>query len=294
MKLYLFITVCIICIIILLVNGSILSTEHESLTTIDESAAMATSYDTIFHDSIEDIKEQSNAYIPMMKTVTVIGDDGNKVDINIPKTLAGATYYDPGTYKYSGESYVPSYEDSVYLSDSIGVVPRYAPHNFKPIPSEKDEANRKSYKKDQLKSLGTRYYSNDDLIIPVDDEQNVTFAPKNAKVTTTPNRASQLQVTYSVSKTQEEIDYENKVSALLDDQKEILNYATAAPLNVQQKIRTPAPITTIENKLPIDFKDKNVLYDSGQRVLQKNKFAAFKIPAGDIMSRKSLLASSYQ
>lgn len=29
-----------------------------------------------------------------------------------------ATYYEPGTFKYGGSSYVPSYEDSVYLSKS--------------------------------------------------------------------------------------------------------------------------------------------------------------------------------
>ena len=33
---------------------------------------------------------------------------------------AGSTFYEPGTYKFGSATYVPSYEDSVYLSKTTG------------------------------------------------------------------------------------------------------------------------------------------------------------------------------
>ena len=51
----------------------------------------------------------------------VAGPDGKMVELKPTGDLkAGPTYYEPGTYKFGSATYVPSYEDSVYLSKTTG------------------------------------------------------------------------------------------------------------------------------------------------------------------------------
>ena len=51
----------------------------------------------------------------------VAGPDGKMVALKPTGDLgAGPTYYEPGTYKFGSATYVPSYEDSVYLSKTTG------------------------------------------------------------------------------------------------------------------------------------------------------------------------------
>ena len=51
----------------------------------------------------------------------VAGPDGKMVALKPTGDLgAGQTYYQPGTYKFGSATYVPSYEDSVYLSKTTG------------------------------------------------------------------------------------------------------------------------------------------------------------------------------
>jgi len=51
----------------------------------------------------------------------VAGPDGKMVALKPTGDLkAGPTYYQPGTYKFGSATYVPSYEDSVYLSKTTG------------------------------------------------------------------------------------------------------------------------------------------------------------------------------
>lgn len=51
----------------------------------------------------------------------VAGPDGKMVALKPTGDLgAGSTYYEPGTYKFGSATYVPSYEDSVYLSKTTG------------------------------------------------------------------------------------------------------------------------------------------------------------------------------
>jgi hypothetical protein len=97
-------------------------------------SSVNTGFDTVFHDTIEDIKLQSNAYFPQTKTIDVKDSNENPIKIEVPKDGAGFTYYQPGSYKHSASSYVPDYEDGVALSKSIGLVPRLKGDLF--IPSE--------------------------------------------------------------------------------------------------------------------------------------------------------------
>ena len=51
----------------------------------------------------------------------VAGPDNTMVELKPTGDLGGApTYYEPGTYKFGSATYVPSYEDSVYLSKTTG------------------------------------------------------------------------------------------------------------------------------------------------------------------------------
>lgn len=60
-------------------------------------------------------------------TAWVKDKDGNMVALNPSDTESAAdkladniNYYEPGTYKYGSSAYVPSYEDSIYLSKTTG------------------------------------------------------------------------------------------------------------------------------------------------------------------------------
>jgi hypothetical protein len=45
----------------------------------------------------------------------------NKIEANLEKSglTISPVYYKPGSYKYGGPAYVPSYSDSIYLSNSL-------------------------------------------------------------------------------------------------------------------------------------------------------------------------------
>lgn len=73
-------------------------------------------YDITYHDSPEDIQKQGGLFDASFGTVMVIDPCGNKLLIPYNPAQSLPIYYTPGTYKYGSSTYVPSYEDSVYLS----------------------------------------------------------------------------------------------------------------------------------------------------------------------------------
>jgi hypothetical protein len=76
-------------------------------------------YSMTYHDSAEDIKKQGGIFDASFGTVMVLDPCGNKVLIPYSPAQPLPIYYTPGTYKkYGASTYVPSYEDSVYLSKS--------------------------------------------------------------------------------------------------------------------------------------------------------------------------------
>lgn len=78
----------------------------------------------------DNLKKQAGTAPPADQTPTaadatgvafVAGPDGKMVELKPTGDLtAGPTYYQPGTYKFGSATYVPSYEDSVYLSKTTG------------------------------------------------------------------------------------------------------------------------------------------------------------------------------
>ena len=81
-------------------------------------------YDVLYHDTEESIKYQSGIYGTSIGTTMVLDPCGNKVLIPYSKPQGFPTYYNPGSYKYGANTYVPNYEDSVYLSKMNNVTPK--------------------------------------------------------------------------------------------------------------------------------------------------------------------------
>jgi hypothetical protein len=77
---------------------------------------ISNNYDQVFHDSIEDLKKQNDMYDLDFGSITVIDKDGNLVTLPRSQVQGDITYYQPGAYTFGASSYVPKYEDSVYLS----------------------------------------------------------------------------------------------------------------------------------------------------------------------------------
>jgi hypothetical protein len=266
MKIYLFVTFVFLCSLLILVNGLYIST-REGLSTINAASSSSNGYDTKFHDSIEDIKEQSNAYIPVLDKIKVKDPKGKETEISIPKNLGGFTYNKPGTFKYSPDSYIPDYEDGVYLSKSIGVVPKNKTSDY--LASNANE----------LKSTQTLYEESELIIGPTS-----TFPPTESSSKAKGKSASDFQVTYSIPKTDDQLAYENRVANLLKQQNKIRSYATPVPINrqatlVKQKTTRP-PRTTIApakttTQAPI--------------IRQKNKKDAYKMKTALPVSRSDLL-----
>lgn len=76
-------------------------------------------YDVQYHDTISDINIQSGVY--NYNKMIVRDTNGNLVSIPFDVSSTQPTYYKPGSFIYSSSSYVPNYEDSVYLSRTTGV-----------------------------------------------------------------------------------------------------------------------------------------------------------------------------
>ena len=75
----------------------------------------------MYHDTAENIAEQTDAYGLKGGTAYVFDSCGNKIALPPTKMQGNVTYYQPGTYRFGAATYVPSYEDSVYLSRTSGV-----------------------------------------------------------------------------------------------------------------------------------------------------------------------------
>jgi hypothetical protein len=84
--------------------------------SIKDYKDISNNYDQVFHDSIEDLKKQNDMYDLSFGSITVIDKDGNLVTLPRSQVQGDITYYQPGSYTFGASSYVPKYEDSVYLS----------------------------------------------------------------------------------------------------------------------------------------------------------------------------------
>lgn len=93
------------------------------------------------HVSLEDINAQVGASELNNETVKVVDKYGNISYAIISKTFGNPTYYKPGTYRYGSATYVPTYEDSVFLSKSLNG------YSYFSSSSNKNKANSKGKSK---------------------------------------------------------------------------------------------------------------------------------------------------
>jgi len=102
-----------------------------------ETAYSTDKLDVTYHDSIDNIIATVNG--PTLQTYdkTVINQDGESVNITLSETLGNVLYSEPGTYKYGLPSYVPSYEDSIFLSKTYNKYATYDnDHNTREVNSQ--------------------------------------------------------------------------------------------------------------------------------------------------------------
>lgn len=76
--------------------------------------------DTQYHDSPEKIAAESGNKDLEDGTVYVTDKDGKMVALPRSNVQGDITYYQPNSYRFGASTYVPSYEDSVYLSRTTG------------------------------------------------------------------------------------------------------------------------------------------------------------------------------
>lgn len=94
-------------------GASIIDMSDNSITHYNTN-----NYNVEYHDSIATIAEQNDLNNGDSGIAWVKDSSGKKVALPVIKGVEYTTYYKPGYYKYGGDTYVPSYEDSIYLSKS--------------------------------------------------------------------------------------------------------------------------------------------------------------------------------
>jgi len=77
--------------------------------------------DVEYHDDLQ-ATGSNNIYNTEMGKAQVYDVNGNLVDVVSNAVQGNIVYYQPGSYKYGATSYVPYYEDSVFLSRSINAI----------------------------------------------------------------------------------------------------------------------------------------------------------------------------
>jgi hypothetical protein len=91
--------------------------DEDTLDKIDFTKAVD-NYDVEYHDPAEEIARRNINGLPP-DIVWVFDPKVNKmVAIKRPAMQNSVTYYEPGTYKYGGSNYTPTYTESVLLSNT--------------------------------------------------------------------------------------------------------------------------------------------------------------------------------
>jgi len=73
-------------------------------------------YSVEFHGNIDTLKAQNDMYDISFGEITVLDKTGNLVVLPRSQIQGDITYYQPATFRFGAATYVPKYEDSVYLS----------------------------------------------------------------------------------------------------------------------------------------------------------------------------------
>jgi hypothetical protein len=92
---------------------------------------IANDTDINYHEPAEDILAKAKASDANFSYVTVKDQNGNLVKLPYSDVQGTVTYYQPGSFPFGASSYIPKYEDSVYLSRTTkqSTVAEYTPLN---------------------------------------------------------------------------------------------------------------------------------------------------------------------
>jgi hypothetical protein len=78
----------------------------------------ADNYDVNYHTPAETLAEEEGN---INKNMVVRDSSGNMVNLTLSASQPTPTFFVPGSYTFGSSTYVPSYEDSVYLSRTTGL-----------------------------------------------------------------------------------------------------------------------------------------------------------------------------
>lgn len=83
----------------------------------DLSKYKVNDYNIQYHDSSDDIMKREDI---SMNYIYLPDQCGNIIALPRTTIQGSVTYYEPGTYLFGASNYIPSYEDSINLSRSLG------------------------------------------------------------------------------------------------------------------------------------------------------------------------------
>jgi len=75
-------------------------------------------YDVGFHEDPEDIRKRQKMFDQPVGGIVMLDSEGNKIILPRESVQGDITYNEPARYPYGSRTYVPNYEDSVFLSST--------------------------------------------------------------------------------------------------------------------------------------------------------------------------------
>jgi hypothetical protein len=78
-------------------------------------------YDVQYHATPEELKQQNDFYDTAFNEVRVKDKSGKIISLPFAPGQTLPTYYQPGSFPFGSSTYIPKYEDSVYLSRTTGI-----------------------------------------------------------------------------------------------------------------------------------------------------------------------------
>jgi hypothetical protein len=94
------------------------------------------------HVSLDDINAQLGSSELNNESVKIVDKYGNVSYAIVSKTFGNPTFYKPGTYRYGSATYIPSYEDSVFLSKTLNGYSFFNSSNKKNKKNKKNRNNQ--------------------------------------------------------------------------------------------------------------------------------------------------------
>lgn len=103
------------------ISGPAITPINDTTALNEKTKYNSDNLDVEYHDDIS-ATGSNNIYNTQMGKAQVYDVKGNLVDVISNEVQGSIVYYQPGSYKYGATTYVPYYEDSVFLSRSTNAL----------------------------------------------------------------------------------------------------------------------------------------------------------------------------